>query len=120
MTRKTDRPGLSRSALMRRGWTHRMILDLLPGGPDATAVNPKFPGGVPMQIFSLARIEAVEASQAYLDAMAASVPTLNLPAITHAALTASSAERARLILARISAPCARHTYGFGAALRAAR
>jgi hypothetical protein len=28
--------------------------------------------------------------------------------------------RARLIFARISAPCARHTYGFGEALRCAR
>ena len=40
---------------------------------------------------------------------AARDPTLNSPPITHAALAASSAARARLIFARISTPFARHT-----------
>jgi hypothetical protein len=66
----TDRGGLSRSALMRRGWTHRMILDLLPDGPDRSVPNPVVPGGLPMQIFSLARIMAVEATEPFRAAMA--------------------------------------------------
>ena len=47
----------------------------------------------------------------------ASVLILNYRARTHAAVTCSRAARARLILARISAPSAFQTYGFGSALR---
>ena len=69
-TEPTERPaGYSRSALMRRGWSHRMIVDLL-GGPDTTAWNPKFPSGVPMQVFSFARVAAVEATETFAAAMA--------------------------------------------------
>ena len=50
----------------------------------------------------------------------ASVLTLNYHPKTHAAVALSSAARARLILARISAPAARQTYGFGSALRCLR
>jgi hypothetical protein len=38
----------------------------------------------------------------------------------HAAAACPRAARARLILARMAAPSARHTYGFGSVLRSAR
>jgi hypothetical protein len=69
-----DRGGLSRSALLRRGWSHQMILDLLPEGPDRSVSNPIIAGGVAMQIFSLARIEAVEDSDRFAAALAPGAP----------------------------------------------
>src|ERR1700681_4479148 len=50
----------------------------------------------------------------------ASVLTLNCRATIHAAAACPRAARARLILARMAAPSARQTYGFGSALRSAR
>ena len=61
---------LTRSELPRRGWTKRMIADLA-GHPDAIVSNVRdYPGQSLLYLTS--RIEAIERSDAFLDAKAAS------------------------------------------------
>jgi hypothetical protein len=52
---------LSRSDLLRRGWTAGMIRKLL-GGPNAFVTNPHYPSGAEMRLYYLLRVEAVEAT----------------------------------------------------------
>jgi hypothetical protein len=71
-----NRHGYSRFALMRRRWSHWMIVELL-GEPDASEPNPIVPGGVRMQVFSFARVEAVEKTEAFAAAMATRLTSSN-------------------------------------------
>jgi hypothetical protein len=52
-------PMLGTSGLKARGWTPSMVKVLL-GQPDATAKNPHYSSGAPMQLYAVARIKAAE------------------------------------------------------------
>lgn len=55
---------LRRSQLQERGWTPAMIRDLL-GEPDEHRDNPVYKSQPPMALYSLNRVEAVEATSAF-------------------------------------------------------
>lgn len=55
---------ISLSALRERGWTRGMV-DKLLGVPDGTAPNPRFRRAAPVRLYSLERVEAAEATEAY-------------------------------------------------------
>jgi hypothetical protein len=48
-----------KSGLKRRGWTDRQIAQYLPE-PDGTEPNPHHPGGKPMGLYCIRRVEALE------------------------------------------------------------
>jgi hypothetical protein len=50
--------------LKRRGWS-RGLVDRLLGPSDWSAPNPYHPGKAPMQLYSVARVEAAEASKEF-------------------------------------------------------
>ncbi len=47
------------SELKRRGWTDSLIRKYLPE-PDGIEANPHHPGGAPMRIYRIQRVEAIE------------------------------------------------------------
>ena len=55
---------LSRSALSVRGWSRKMVRDLL-GPPDDYATNPHEPTWPPVHLFAAARVAAAEATPAF-------------------------------------------------------
>ncbi len=61
-----DSAHLGAVALRERGWTPALIRGLL-GEPDKLARNPYYRGASPMRLYAAARVEAAEASPAFLD-----------------------------------------------------
>lgn len=55
---------LSLAGLRHRGWTPSMVAKLL-GAPDLTVRNPRFRGAAPSRLYSAARVEAAEATDAF-------------------------------------------------------
>lgn len=62
---------VSLSGLKARGWTPALIQALL-GEPDLLRDNPHYRSAAPMRLYALGRVEQVEASDAYLQAVAQS------------------------------------------------
>lgn len=56
---------IPQSWVKQRGWSDRLIKDLL-GEPDEYAVNRFYKSGPPMRLFLLSRVETAEHSEAYL------------------------------------------------------
>jgi hypothetical protein len=53
----------------KRGWTDGLIRDFL-GEPDQTKKNPHYSRGAPMCLYALSRVEAVEATEEFIQRMA--------------------------------------------------
>jgi hypothetical protein len=62
-----------RPTLRERGWTDALIARFLPE-PDLLAPNPHYRCGAPRKLYLIARVEAVEATDAFRIALAASAP----------------------------------------------
>jgi hypothetical protein len=69
-TKKAERPKrVTKSTLKERGWTETLIKKFLPT-PDDTAPNPHYrSAGAAMQLFNLDRVEGIEASAEFKEAM---------------------------------------------------
>lgn len=61
---------VSLAGLKARGWTPALIATFL-GAPDLVRDNPHYKSAAPMRLYALARVEEVEASDAYRQAVAA-------------------------------------------------
>ena len=62
---------VSLAGLKARGWTPALITTFL-GEPDLLRDNPHYRSAAPMRLYALARVEEVEATEAYRQAVAAS------------------------------------------------
>lgn len=56
---------LTHSELIRRGWTDDMVKEFL-GSPDSRGPNPITPAGASTKLYSLERIEAIEAEEQFV------------------------------------------------------
>ena len=83
---------VSLAGLKARGWTPALITTFL-GEPDLVRENPYYRSAAPMRLYALARVEAVEASDAYQQAVAASA------ARRQGARQAAQTKRAQLLAA---------------------
>jgi hypothetical protein len=72
-TIRTDPAHISVAGLKARGWTAALIRTLL-GEPDTRADNPHYRKAAPMRLYLRARVEAVEASEAWQAALTTSAP----------------------------------------------
>lgn len=61
---------VSLAGLKARGWTPALISTFL-GAPDLVRDNPHYRSAAPMRLYALARVEAVEATDAYQQAVQA-------------------------------------------------
>lgn len=55
---------LTMRRLQQRGWTPELVSELL-GDPDERPANPLRPGGAPLKLYALSRIETAEESQRF-------------------------------------------------------
>jgi hypothetical protein len=56
---------ITTSSLKERGWTDSLVKRFLPT-PDKTSPNPYYRSGYPVRLYIVSRVEAVEASEAFL------------------------------------------------------
>jgi hypothetical protein len=60
----SKRGGISVAELTRRGWTRRLIQQLL-GDPDSVVPNPHHPSGTDMRLYVRRRMEAAERGEVF-------------------------------------------------------
>lgn len=68
MDKSHNPPTLNASELKERGWTEGLIRRFL-GPPDATAPNPRYRSAAPLRLWLLQRVEAIEASPLFAEAL---------------------------------------------------
>jgi hypothetical protein len=87
---RTDPAYISAAGLKARGWTDALIRTHL-GAPDRLADNPHYRKAAPMRLYQVSRVETVEASAAFQEAVTTSAPR------KAAARQAVQTKRARLL-----------------------